>query len=394
MDKSQVQSNLDEYRSSKFLIDLLDSTINECKLTGYFKLNCFNIPVDNQYDFIKLFSIDTFLETQQHSIFRKQLLRCLDKLIPRSLNGIILIKFISEIFSNQSLLPLEKIKMDDIKLLSDVDFLQTFKMIAELKNLPEDYIKKTILYEVAQDFNYEVFQQLTLNMEDFKAEIRGNWMRRTGELRDEIDRLNKLNQSLIKDINTKMPTKYYCQCLLKEMDKLNNGLTILVTQAFTYGNKFMKKTANQTKRTMKKIVKMIQMKMRNIEIEEENAYEEREKCEKDGTIWYPKIMEIINSNEKYKKLFERVPLEMQPSIMSNLVFELPTLNKYEEMEKELENRIESTYNKTINSIGEMDNEWEEIEEEMSKDEHEIIGKLLENSTLNESKISKKNSQNG
>lgn len=384
----QVAPDSKQWLDSSFLINILETAIDECKVRLYLETYPSNVPEDIPKAKLSSISMAKMLDAIDGPIWRKQILKILSYLIPKSINGFRLFNVLVQMLLGNSLIPLEHCKIKELKTLTDVDFLKSYKNLTEIANMSEEYVKNTIIYDAVQEFKRTTHLTLAQSLEDFKAEIRGNWMRRAGELSDEVNRLTKLNRSLLKDINTRMPNKIFCTMILRKLNKLKQENLILYTQAFTYGSKFMKKTANKSKRTLNQITKLMVGKIKGINIQEELDQEEYEKAKKDGSIWYPKIMEIINKNDQYRELFNRVPLLEQPKIMENLVFDMPKLDNISKIEQELTQRIDSTYNKTIKSLGNTinslgsANEWEEIEEdpemnEMTREEAEMIGTLLE-----------------
>jgi len=326
--------------------------------------------------------ISDLLENESISMLDKALLDMIGRILPVSEYTINLIRMLTRrLLSNTCL---EATIISKWKMLEDIDFLKTVSMLNKNMNL-EELIKKEIMVEVTKEFGWNVINKLQDELNQFKAEIRGKWMKNITEKQEEIVKLRRQNRSLIK-ILTQLPSKHFCYILRTHLELCKATLTPILSYIFNGNNPYLKRNANILKRKLNKIEKLIEMKQNNIKINEELELEDVEKAKIKNIVWYPKIIQIINENQDWKNLFEKLPLTLQPAVMRTIANEIHSTNAFT-VAKEIKKEVEEIYVKTTKAISENSMETITNTFDMTKDEEELIGKLLKcDETINENAL--------
>lgn len=361
-----------DYRHSKFLIDKANNYINESIYKDYLTCEWKDFPVNTYQTKLTSEMISDLLENQSISMLDKGLLDMIGRILPVSEYTINLIRMLTRrLLSNTCL---EAVIISKWKMLEDIDFLKTVSMLNKNMNL-EELIKKEIMVDVTKEFSWNIINKLQEELSQFKAEIRGKWMKNITEKHEEIQKLKRQNRSLIKEILTQLPSKHFCYILKTHLELSKATLQPILGAIFMGNNSYLKRNANIFKRKLNKIEKLIEMKQKNIKINEELELEDVEKAKIKNIVWYPKIIQVINENQEWKSLFDKLPLQLQPAVMRTIANEIHSTNAIT-VTKEIKKEVEEIYVKTTKAISE--NSMESITNtfDMTKDEEELIGKLL------------------
>jgi len=361
-----------DYRHNKFLIDKANQYINESIYKDYLFLEWKEFPVNTLKEKFTNELINDILENGKISTLDKALLDMIGRILPVSSFTANLMRMLSRRLSSNT--NVEATIIEKWKILEDTDFLKTLSLLS--KNLSiEELIKKQIITEATKEFGWNIINKLNEELNQFKAEIRGKWLKNVTEKQDNINKLKSQNRQLIKEIFTQLPSKHFCYILKRHLELAHTALRPILSYIFRSKNYYLKRNANIFSRKIKKIEKIIEMKQRNIKINEELELQDFEKAKEKNIIWYPKIMQTINENKEWKNLFDKLPLQLQPAIMRTIANEIHSNNIFK-AENEIRNEIENIYQRTTKAISE--NSMESITGtfDMTKDEEELIGKLL------------------
>ena len=369
--ETKTKTSID-YRHSKFLIDKANQYINESIYKDYLFLDWKEIPVNTLTEKLANDSIKDILENGKFSMLDKALIDLIGRVLPVSSLTINLMRMLARrLESNTSI---EATIIDKWKILEDTDFLKTLSLLS--KNLSiEELIKKQIITEATKEFGWSIINKLNEELNQFKAEIRGKWLKNVTEKQDNINELKNQNKQLVKEILTQLPSKHFCYILKRHLEIAQTTLRPILSYVFRGNNYYLKRNANIFCRKFRKIGKLLEMKQRNIKINEELELKDVEMAKEKNIIWYPKIIQLINENKEWKNLFDKLPLQLQPAIMRTIANEIHSKNIFK-AEKEIKDEIENIYQRTTKAINE--NSMESITGtfDMTKDEEELIGRLL------------------
>lgn len=379
--ESKAKTSLD-YRHSKFLIDKANQYVNESIYKEYLLLDWKEFPVNTYHEKLTIDFLNDILEKEKISALDKALLDMIGRILPVSSFTVNLLRMLTRRLSSNT--NVEATIIGKWKILEDTDFLKTLSILS--KDISsEELIKKQIITEATKEFGWNIFNKLNEELNQFKAEIRGKWLKNVTEKQDQINILKSQNRQLLKEIFTQMPSKHFCYILKRHLDIAQTSLKPILSYIFGGSNYYLKRNANIFHRKLKRIEKLLDMKQRNIKINEEIEIKEFEKAKEKNIIWYPKIMQTINENKEWKNLFDKLPLQLQPAIMRTIANEIHSNNTIK-AEKEIKNEIENIYQRTTKALKE--NSMESITGtfDMTKDEEELIGKLLKCDELEENML--------
>lgn len=170
--------------------------------------------------------------------------------------------------------------------------------------------------------------------------------------------------------------------LIRHWWNMEKQLSKLLKHCLVYGNRYMKKIANMTRRRWIKLREIIENKRKGIKMAEEEEELNAEEAKKDGSIWYPTIWSKIQAKPEWKQTFEKIPLIQQPNVMKMFVEDMPKFEYIQEYHEYLDKKMEDIYNKNINIlttcsetsiIKELeDDEFQEINEDEA---NELLHKL-------------------
>lgn len=377
--ETKTKSSID-YRHSKFLVDKADTYINESIYKDYLMCEWKEFPVNTLKENLTMEMISDILETGTYSAMDKALLDLLGRVLPVSQMTVNLLRMIARrLGSNTSL---EAQIVSKWKILEDTDFLKTLSLLSKDISA-EELMKKQIMTEITKEFGWNIINKFQDEINQFKAEIRGKWMKNIVEKHEEILKLKRQNKSLIKEILTQLPSKHFCYILRTHLELCQATMKPILSYIFHGNSPYLKRNANILKRKLNKIDKLIEMKEKNIKLNEELELEDIEKAQEKNIVWYPKIIQTINENQEWKNLFDKLPLQLQPAVMRTIANEIHSTNAFT-VTKEIKKEVAELYAKTTKAISE--NSMESIAGtfDMTKDEEELIGKLLKcDETVNE-----------
>ena len=380
--ETKSKSGID-YRHSKFLVDKANLYINESIYKDYLICDWKEFPVNTLKEKLASDMITDLLENESYSTLDKALLDLIGRILPVSNNTVNLIRLLARRLKSNTCLEAQIVSK--WKVLEDTDFLKTLSILSKDISI-EELVKKEIMTEVTKEFGWNITNKLQDELNQFKAEIRGRWMKNVIEKHEEILKLKSQNRQLIKEILTQLPSKHFCYILKTHLELCRFALKPILSHIFCSRNPHLKRNANIVQRKLNKIEKLIEMKENNIKINEELELKDIEKAQEKNIVWYPKIIQTINGNEEWKKLFEKLPLQLQPAVMRTIANEIHSTNAFT-VEKEIKKEVEEIYVKTTKAISE--NSMESIAGtfDMTKDEEELIGKLLKcDETINENAL--------
>lgn len=208
-------------------------------------------------------------------------------------------------------------------------------------------------------------------LKKFEAELRFHWKDKVLEWKQKAINKDKIISKLIRDNITNQHSKLMLKRVKFYLSNIAFKCTKLAKDIFSrkhfYG---LKKKMNMTLAAIRKFERYADKKKFDVELDEEIQQLEMDEMIKDKSFWYPMIMEQINKNKNWKKLYEKIPLEMQPNIMKKFVEDLPKMEKIKDYEEFFNKKIDKLYEENIKRISTTDaskelneDEFEEIEDE-------------------------------
>ena len=302
---------------------LIKSNLN---LMMYLKSSVINIQTFLHKNALERVSmVKPFLENNKLSTLDKMVVTCLTKLLPTRIESAYIIEFLLTRLQPTTLTTREILAQEKLNLLKDVELIKQMSELAKVPELTEQYIENAILDDATKRFKEQIDMKIQSYMSHFMSEQRESWLNRINELNDEKNRYKKLAKQALRSIMLNRHTKAFCSCLNRQWWSIETKLSIILKDCFTYGNRFMKKTANMCRRRWNYLNKLINNKMKGIQIEEEEIELKAEEARKDKSIWYPTIWKKIQEKQKWKEAFDKIPLHCQPKIMKMFVEDMPKL---------------------------------------------------------------------
>jgi len=325
--------------------------------------------------------VKPFLENQNIATLDKMVLTCLTKLLPTRIESPLLINYLIKRLKPNTLTTRETIVDSQMNMLKDIELIKQVKELANIENLTEELITKSVVFESTERIRNQIDLKIDEYMKQFMGEQRDCWLNRVNEINDERKRYRKLLKQALKSIITNRHTKAFCSLMNTKYWMINEKLEILLKHCFTYGNRFLKKTANILRRRWKQLNTIIYNKSLGIKIVEEEELLNLEEAKKDGSFWYPTIWNKIQQKKEWKLAFDKIPLNQQPMVMKLFVEDMPKLQYIQEIHKYLDNKMEEVYAKNINMLAttetekQLDNEEEEFEEIDEEEARDLLASM-------------------
>ena len=142
-------------------------------------------------------------------------------------------------------------------MLKDVELIKQMSELSKVSELTEQYIENAILDDATKRFKEQIDMKIQNYMSQFMSEQRESWLNRINELNDEKNRYKKFAKQAQRSIRLNRHTKAFCSCLNRQWWSIETKLSIILKDCFTYGNRFMKKTANMCRRRWNYLNKLI-----------------------------------------------------------------------------------------------------------------------------------------
>lgn len=370
-------------RTIKLCWSLLKSDQSNMNLIQYIASSAIDIQVflhKNSKDRVQM--VKPFLENRKIDVIDSMVLTCLTKLLPTRIETPFLISYFINRLTPERITTKEQIVDQKMKLLEDIELIKQVKELANVENLTEEYIETAIVHDASKRFMNQIDFKINDYMKQFMGEQRDSWLNRINEVNAKKNHFKKLSQKALKTIAMNTNTKIFCSMLIRHWWNMEKQLSKLLKHCFVYGNRYMKKIANMTRRRWIKLREIIENKRKGIKMAEEEEELNAEEAKKDGSIWYPTIWSKIQAKPEWKQTFEKIPLIQQPNVMKMFVEDMPKFEYIQEYHEYLDKKMEDIYNKNINIlttcsetsiIKELeDDEFQEINEDEA---NELLHKL-------------------
>lgn len=332
-------------------------------------------------------TVKMLLEGKKLSPLDSLCIRLLWRILPYSLEAPYIAYYLTKRLSPNSLSTIELLRKNELDILTNADFLKLFESLSRLEELDENYIENTIVVQATKKYKASIENEIQKNLDLFMAEMRGNWMKKIGELRETIKQQNDLIKNLEKAIWSKMPTKEFCRMIYVRLEKLEFPLSNMYSYCFSSKINRMKRYANITRRQIHQIRHLIELKMKDISTKEELEAIDAVQMKKDGSFWHSYIYNLIKQNKTWFKTYSKLSMATRLQIVTEIGRDTPDFTFVHEKDDYFMHKIEETYNKYIpmletskssNSMIENE-EWEEMEEDQNINAltNSLINKLNE-----------------
>jgi len=286
-----------------------------------------------------------FLEKNQIRSLDRMTIKLLMNNLPYTLETPYILHYLCQRLKPNALTTYERFVQSKEEALSRIDVLKQFQVITKLEALDEEFIKNTIIFEAAKDYKTKIEKNITQQMDKFMAEMRGNWMKKLSEERRINNECNLMIQRLEKTIWKNMPSKEFCRLLYVRLDKMEQPLNNMLAICFGGRNRRLKRYANIVKRNNHQIRNLLEKKMRNITIREEEEALNVQQMKKDGSFWHAQIYNMIKQNDEWFKTYQKLNMNLRLKIVTEIGKEAPEFNHYDEHIEYFQNKIGEIYNK-------------------------------------------------